>query len=67
LSILHWDGFLYRAPHLDFGRERGGVAYVYGLSVKGVDHALRNGYSTAATKTLDHHSLRTLDHVSSLV
>ena len=24
----------------------GGAAYVYGLSAKGVDHALRNGYST---------------------
>ncbi|MGA2269036.1 MAG: replication-relaxation family protein [Bryobacteraceae bacterium] len=62
LSILHRDGFLYRAPHLDFGHERGGVAYVYGLSAKGVGHALRNGYSTPATKTLDEHSLRTLDH-----
>jgi hypothetical protein len=28
LSILHRDGFLYRAPHFDFGHERGGVAYV---------------------------------------
>ena len=62
LSILHRDGFLYRAPHLDLGQERGGVAYVYGLSAKGVDHALRNGYATPATKTLDEHSLRTLDH-----
>lgn len=62
LSILHRDGFLYRAPHLDARHERGGVAYVYGLSAKGVDHALRNGYSTAATKTLDEHSIRTLDH-----
>jgi hypothetical protein len=62
LSILHRDGFLYRAPHLDSGHERGGVAYVYGLSAKGVGHALRNGYSTTTTKTLDEHSLRTLDH-----
>src|ERR1035441_4454696 len=62
LSILHRDGFLYRAPHLAFGHERGGVAYIYGLSAKGVNHAFRNGYSTAATKTLDEHSLRTLDH-----
>jgi hypothetical protein len=62
LSILHRDGFLYRMPHLDVGRERGGVAHVYGLSAKGVAHALRNGYSTLATKTLDEHSLRTLDH-----
>ncbi|MGD0777012.1 MAG: replication-relaxation family protein [Candidatus Solibacter sp.] len=62
LSILHRDGFLYRVPHFDFGHERGGVAYVYGLSAKGVAHALRNGYSTPATKTLDEHSLRTLDH-----
>ena len=62
LSILHRDGFLYRTPHLDFGHERGGIAYVYGLSAKGVSHALRNGYSTLATKTLDEHSLRTLDH-----
>ena len=62
LSILHRDGFLYRAPHVDVGHERGGVAYVYGLSAKGVGHALRNGYSTLATKTLDEHSLRTLDH-----
>src|ERR1035438_393614 len=37
LSILHRDGFLYRAPHLDARHERGGVAYVYGLSAKGVD------------------------------
>ena len=62
LSILHRDGFLYRAPHLDLGHERGGVAYVYGLSAKGVSHAVRNGYATPATKTLDEHSLRTLDH-----
>src|ERR1039458_9656477 len=40
LSILHRDGFLYRAPHLDPIRERGGVAYVFGLSAKGVNHAL---------------------------
>jgi len=62
MSILHRDGFLYRALHLDFGHERGGAGYVYGLSAKGVDHALRNGYSTPATKTLDEHSVRTLDH-----
>ena len=62
LSILHRDGFLYRAPYLDPARERGGIAYVYGLSAKGVDHALQNGYSTPATKTLDEHSIRTLDH-----
>lgn len=62
LSILHSDGFLYRAPHFNAGNERGGAGYVYGLSAKGVDHALRNGYSTAATKTLDEHSIRTLDH-----
>lgn len=62
LSILHRDGFLYRAPHIDSGQERGGAALVYGLSAKGVDHALRNGYSTPATKTLDEHSIRTLDH-----
>ena len=62
LSILHRDGFLYRAPHFDVSHERGGIAYVYGLSAKGVDHALRNAYSTSATKTLDEHSVRTLDH-----
>jgi hypothetical protein len=62
LSILHRDGFLHRLPHLDSGHEGGGVAYVYGLSAKGVAHALRNGYSTPATKTLDEHSLRTIDH-----
>ena len=62
LSILNRDGFLYRAPHLDADRERGGITYVYGLSAKGVRHALRNGYATPATKTLDEHSIRTLDH-----
>jgi hypothetical protein len=62
LSILHRDGFLHRLPHVDSGHERGGAGYVYGLSAKGVAHALRNGYSTPATKTLDEHSLRTLDH-----
>lgn len=62
LSILHREGFLYRAPYLDLGHERGGVAYVYGLSPKGVDYVLRNGCATPATKTLDEHSLRTLDH-----
>src|SRR6185369_13370626 len=31
-------------------------------SAKGVDYAFRNGYSTLATKTLDEHSVRTLDH-----
>jgi len=62
LSILHRDGFLHRVPHFDAGHDRGGAAYVYGLSAKGVSHALRNGYSTPATKTLDEHSIRTLDH-----
>ena len=62
LSILHRDGFLDRAPHFNSGNERGGAGYVYGLSAKGVDHALRNGYFTPATKTLDEHSIRTLDH-----
>ena len=62
LSILHRDGFLYRVPHLDPCHERGGAGYAYGLSAKGVRHALRNGYSTQATKTLDEHSVRTLDH-----
>jgi hypothetical protein len=38
LSILHQDGFLYRVPHLDAGRDRVGIAYVYGLSTKGVGH-----------------------------
>ena len=33
-----------------------------GLSAKDVDHALQNGYSKLATKTLDEHSIRTLDH-----
>ncbi len=62
LSILHRDGFLYRAPYFDSAYDRGGAGYVYGLSAKGVSHALRNGYSTPATKTLDEHSIRTLDH-----
>jgi hypothetical protein len=62
LSLLHRDGFLYRAPYLDIGQERGGVSFVYGLSAKGVAHSLQNGYSTPATKTLDEHSIRTLDH-----
>jgi hypothetical protein len=62
LSILHRDGFLYRVPYFDAGHDRGGISYVYGLSAKGVDHALHNGYSTLTTKTLDEHSLRTLDH-----
>jgi hypothetical protein len=62
LSILHRDGFLYRGPHVDLGHERGGATYVYGLSAKGVQHAVKNGYSTLATKTLDEHSVRTLDH-----
>jgi len=62
LSILHRDGFLYRVPYLDAGHDRGGASYIYGLSARGVDHALRNGYSTLATKTLDEHSIRTLDH-----
>jgi hypothetical protein len=62
LSILHRDGFLCRLPHLDVDRNRGGIGYVYGLSAKGVKHAFRNGYATATTKTLDEHSVRTLDH-----
>jgi hypothetical protein len=49
-------------PHFDAGHDRGGATYVYGLSAKGVRHALRNGYATPATKTLDEHSIRTLDH-----
>jgi hypothetical protein len=62
LAILHRDGFLYRAPYLDLAHERGGAGYVYGLSKKGVAHAFRNGYATPATKPLNEHSLRTLDH-----
>ena len=62
LSILHRDGFLYRLPYLDPTAGRGGAMYVYGLSAKGVYHALQEGYATAATKTLDEHSIRTLDH-----
>ena len=62
LSLLHRDGFLARLPLLAWGIERGGVGHVYGLSDKGVAHALRNGYSTPSTKTFDEHSLRTLDH-----
>jgi len=62
LSILHRDGFVYRAPHFDAEHDRGGAGYVYGLSKKGVEHALRNGYSTSATKALSEHSIRTLDH-----
>jgi hypothetical protein len=62
LSLLHRDGFLARLPHFAPDHERGGVGHVYGLSDKGVAHALRRGYSTASTKTLDEHSLRTLDH-----
>jgi len=62
LAILHRDGFVYRVQHLEEGRERGGIGYVYGLSDKGVRHAFRNGYATLATKTLDEHSIRTLDH-----
>ena len=62
LSILHRDGFLYRVPHFDSAHDRGGASYVYGLSAKGVDHALQNGYSTWATKTLAEHSIRTLEH-----
>jgi len=59
LSILHRDGFLCR---LNMGSACGGTNYVYGLSDKGVRHAFANGYSTATTKTLSEHSLRTLDH-----
>ena len=62
LSILHRDGFLFRLPHLDPMHKAGGAEYVYGLSAKGVTHSFRNGYSTLATKTLDEHSVRTLDH-----
>lgn len=62
LSILHRDGFLYRVPHVDAGRDRGGIGYVYGLSANGVKHAQQSGYATTATKTLDEHSRRTLDH-----
>jgi hypothetical protein len=35
---------------------------VWGLSDKGVEHAMKSGYATPATKTLDDHSRRTLDH-----
>jgi len=59
MSILHRDGFLRR---LDLGLAGGTPHYVYGLSDRGVEHAFADGYSTAATKTLDEHSLRTLDH-----
>jgi len=62
LSILHRDGLLYREPFFDVEHDQGGAGYVYGLSAKGVVHALRNGYSTPSTKTLDEHSIRTLDH-----
>ncbi len=59
LAILHRDGLLAR---FDLSAGLGTAAYVYGLSDRGVNHAFENGYSTPATKTLDEHSLRTLDH-----
>jgi hypothetical protein len=62
LAILHRDGFVYRIPHFEAGRDRGGMTYVHGLSDRGVRHAVQDGYATPATKTLDEHSLRTLDH-----
>ena len=62
LAILHGDGFLHRAPYVGLNQERGGITYVYGLSAKGVRHAFQSGYATEATKTLDEHSHRTLDH-----
>lgn len=62
LATLFRNGFLYRVPYLDPGRERGGITYVYGLSAKGVRHSFQSGYATPATKTLDEHSVRTLDH-----
>lgn len=36
----------------DAGHDRSGIGYVYDLSAKGVNHALQNGYSTLATKTI---------------
>jgi hypothetical protein len=62
LAILFKDGFLYRLPYFDSRTVRGGATYAYGLSEKGVRHALATGYASAATKTLDEHSTRTLDH-----
>jgi hypothetical protein len=62
LAILQRDGLLSRMPHFDPGRARGGMTYVYGLSDRGVRHAFQGGYATPATKTLDEHSARTLDH-----
>jgi len=62
LSILHRDGFLERLAHIDLTQERGGMTRVWGLSDKGVEHAVKNGYATSATKSFDDHSRRTLDH-----
>jgi hypothetical protein len=59
LSILHRDGLVCR---LDMAYGGACKHFVYGLTDKGVSHAFDDGYSTAATKTLDEHSLRTLDH-----
>ncbi len=50
-----------RLPYIDLDRESGaGVAYVYGLSDKGVKFC-REFYDDRS-KAFDHHSQRTLDH-----
>jgi len=60
LKLLHKAGLANRIPYLDLERESGGVAYVYGLSDKGVRYC-RDLYD-GRMKTFDDHSQRTLDH-----
>ena len=60
LGLLFRAGLAYRIPYLDLDRETGGVAYVYGLSDKGVRYC-RPIYD-GRLKTFDEHSQRTLDH-----
>jgi DNA-binding transcriptional ArsR family regulator len=60
LSVLRQAGLVNRLPYLDLGRADGGIAYVYGLSDKGVKY-VREFYDDRS-KAFDHHSQRTLDH-----
>jgi hypothetical protein len=58
LGLLAREGYVCQ---LDAGGS-GVKRHVFGLSDKGVAQAFAVGYSTEATKTLDEHSLRTIDH-----
>src|SRR5579862_19626 len=62
LQILRSENYVHRVSFLAALSESWFPDFAHGLSDHGVKEAIRFGYATAATKTFDEHSHRTIDH-----